>query len=223
MLRSAFIIVSLFLALSPAARAQEAPTVSQLGAPQFPMLEYVNLNAELQLESTVLRGFGMRVDDARRSADPEAVAALAVMLSYAEELSGRKGQTVSALALLEEAVRIAEEQQNAGAARAIELAAEKIPDAAPVLQRLQDSLAMFTGIRGDGNFIGYVRVNNECERVLDIYIDGVYVGFLFGGDSSVYSTGNGTTQVRATDAFGNTAVAMLTVQPESTVVWTLKP
>jgi hypothetical protein len=203
--------------------AQDGRTVSTLGEPEFPMLEYVNLNAELKLESTMLRGFGMRVDDARRSADPEAVAALAVMLSYAEELSGNRASSVTALRLLEEAVRIAEEQQNANAAAAIELAAQKIPDAEPVTRRLQDSLAMFSSIRGDGDFIGYVRVNNECDRVLDIYIDGQYMGFLFGGESSVYSTGNGTTQVRVMDAFGNTATEMLSLQPEQTVSWTLRP
>ncbi|PLX30944.1 MAG: hypothetical protein C0600_07030, partial [Ignavibacteria bacterium] len=43
--------------------------VSTLGKPVFPKLEYINLNVELGFKTDVMRGFGARVDDARRDAD----------------------------------------------------------------------------------------------------------------------------------------------------------
>lgn len=204
-------------------RAQETQKTATLGKPIFPRLEYVNLNAELGFESEILRGFGARVDDARRSADGAAVAAQAVLLSYAEKLAGRTAATVTSTQLLAEAVRIAEEQQNRDTQAAIEFAAGYVPDSGPLVSRMRDSAALFSENRGDGNFLGYVRIENECDRMLDIYIDGKYVGFQYGGDAMTYSTGNGTTHVRVTDAFQNTVSEVLYVQPEGTVTWTIKP
>ncbi len=202
-------------------RAQDKS--STLGKPIFPKLEYVNLNAELGFEAEILRGFGARVDDARRDADGAAVAAQAVLLSFAEKLAGKKAQTVTATQLLAEAARIAEEQQNRDAVIAVESASAYIPGSEPVVQRLAEASSLFAENRGEGEFLGFVRIVNDCDRLLDIYIDGKYVGFQYGGDDVVYSTGNGTTHARVTDAFGNTVSEVLFVQPDETMTWTIQP
>lgn len=202
-------------------RAQEKS--STLGKPVFPMLEYVNLNQELGLQSELLRGFGARVDDARRGADAEAVAGMAVLLAFAEETAARTAPTITAVRLLEEAVRIAEEQQNRNAAKTIVAASRRIPGGDLIARRMSDSMSLFAEKRGEGGFVAYIKVVNNSDRVLDVYVDGVYVGYIFGGDTHVYSTGNGTTSARVTDAFGNTVSEVFSVQPQDTFAWTITP
>jgi hypothetical protein len=214
-------VVLLIIAAGEVGQAQEK--TSKLGAPVFPMLEYVNLNTEMGFRTDVMRGFGSRVDDARRDADAAAVAGLAVQLHFAEKLAGKQAATVNALQLLTEAARIAEEQQSVEAVDAVKLAAGMIPTSAALVQRLQDSVDLFAARRGEGEFLGFVRIENACDRVLDIYIDGSYAGFQYDGESHVYSTGNGTTHVRVTDAFGSTVSEILFVKPDETVAWTIKP
>jgi len=214
-------IIMLLVCAVSAAHAQKKK--SALGKPQFPKLEYVNLNAELGLTSDMLRGFGSRVDDAYRSADASQLAAHAVLLSFAEEIAGKKAKTVTALRVLEAAARIAEEQRSADALRVITSASARIPGAEKTAAKLKEALALFADMRGDGTFIGFVRVVNKCDRVLDVYIDGKYAGFLYGGDESTYSTGNGTTVGRVTDAFGNTISETITVRQDETFVWTITP
>ncbi|MCZ7556359.1 MAG: hypothetical protein M5R41_08160 [Bacteroidia bacterium] len=216
------VILCFFFLLTIDAVAQEQRT-STLQKPVFPMLEYVNISAELGLESDMLRGFGARVDDARRSADPAALATQALVLSFAEEIAAKTATTVTALGILEEAVRIAEEQQSRTAASVISAAARRIPGSQGIMTRMTDSMALFMDMRGDGNFIGYIRVTNDCDRALDIYVDGAYKGFLFSGENMTYSTGNGTTTVRATDAFGNSASEIFNLQPDQTMTWTITP
>ncbi len=211
----------LILVLAHTAGAQEK--TSTLGKPTFPRCEYVDLNAELGLQSDMLRGFGARLDDARRSADPEAVAAQAVLLAFAEEVAGRKATTVTAVQVLAEAVRIAEEQMNRQAARIISAAAIRVPGGNEVAQRMNDSMALFTERRGEGNFVAYVKITNSCDRMLDVYVDGKYAGFIYGGDSYVYSTGNGTTKARVTDAFGNTVSEVFSLEAQDTYAWTIAP
>jgi len=213
----------LLLLLATSVLSAQDGRTSTLQKPSFPMLEYVNVGAELGLQNDMLRGFGARVDDMRRSADASGLAAQAVLLSFAEEISASKAASITSLLILEEAVRIAEEQQNRDAANVIGAAARRIPGTQAIVQRLSDSMALFAEKRGDGNFLGFVRVANECDRALDIYVDGAYKGFLFAGEAQTYSTGNGTTLVRATDAFGNNASELFNLQPEQTVTWTIKP
>jgi hypothetical protein len=211
-----------FLTGSGILSAQQART-SSLRQADFPMLEYVNIGAELGLESDMLRGFGARVDDARRSADAAMLVTQAILLSFAEEIAAKQAQSMTALRLLEEAVRIAEEQQSRSAAAVISAAARRIPESQHIVRRLTDSMALFQDQRGDGSFLGFIRVTNDCDRALDIYVDGAHKGFLFSGDVVTYSTGNGTTAVRATDAFGNTAAELFNLQPDQTVTWTITP
>ncbi|MCB2204993.1 hypothetical protein KQI65_09610 [bacterium] len=215
------ILIAFALLVTAHASAQEK--TSTLGEPVFPKLEYVNLNTEFGFQTDVMRGFGARVDDARRDADASAVAALAVQLAFAEKLSGKNASTVNSLQLLSEAARIAEEQQSMEAVQAVKLASSMIPSSATLIARLEDSVQMFADQRGDGDFLGFVRVENACDRVLDIYVDGQYAGFQYDGESQVYSTGNGTTHVRVMDAFGNTVSEVLFVKPDETVSWTIKP
>ena len=219
---SLFSLLLLMVVLLASGQAQERKTAT-LGEPIFPKLEYVNLNVEFGFETDVLRGFGARVDDARRDADGAAVAAQAVLLAFAEKLAGREAVTVTSPKLLAEAARIAEEQQNRDAMAAVEAAAAHVPGSASIVARLREAAALFADSRGEGEFLGFVRIENECDRLLDIYVDGKYAGFQYGGDAVVYSTGNGTTHVRVADAFGNTVREVLFVQPGQTVTWTIKP
>jgi hypothetical protein len=205
------------------ANAQNEKRTSTLGKPIFPKLEYVNLNAEFGFETEILRGFGARVDAARRDADGAAVAAQAVLLAFAEKLAGKNASTVTSVQLLREAARIAEEQQNRGAVNAVAGAAAYIPGSESIVEHLREASALFTESRGEGEFLGFVRIENDCDRLLDIYIDGKFAGFQYGGDAVVYSTGNGTTHARVTDAFGNTVSEMLFVKADETVTWTIKP
>lgn len=215
----------ILLALSAAVvHAQEdGSKKSSLGKPIFPRLEYVNLNEELGLPSELLRGFGARVDDARRDADAEAVAAQAVLLGFAEEIAGKKAATVTSTQMLAEALRIAVEQQNRDAAKTIAAASRRIHGGEEIAAQMTDSMAMFAHMRGEGNFVAYVKITNSVDRALDVYVDGKYVGSLYGGESSVYSTGNGTTQARVTDAFGNTVSEVIFLQKEDTFEWEITP
>jgi len=216
------LLIVLATGLPFVAQAQ-ADRSSSLQQPLFPKLEYVNIGAELGLRNDMLRGFGARVDDARRSADASMLASQAILLSFAEELCSKKASTVTAMHVLEEAVRITEEQRNFEAANVILAAARRIHGSTALIERLNDSMALFSAQRGDGSFLGFIRVVNDSERALDIYVDGSYKGFLFDGEEHVYSTGNGTTVVRATDAFGNTAAEVFNLQPEQTIGWTIAP
>jgi hypothetical protein len=221
-IRVVLIGLALIIAVSVQMVAQDG-TTSTLGKPIFPKLEYVNVNSELGFRTDVLRGFGARVDDARRDADAAAVAGLAVQLHFAELLATKKAPSVTALMLLEEAGRIAEEQQSSEAADAVALAARMMPSTESLVKRMSDSAALFASQRGEGEFLGFVRIANGCDRVLDIYIDGKFMGFQYDGDENVYSTGNGTTHARVTDAFGNTVSEILFVKRDETVTWTIKP
>ncbi|MDT8325668.1 MAG: hypothetical protein RRA94_16255, partial [Bacteroidota bacterium] len=172
------LLLTMVLLLACATLTAQEKT-STLGSPVFPKLEYVNLNIELGFQTDVMRGFGARVDDARRDADAAAVAGLAVQLHFAERLAGKSAMTVNALQLLAEAARIAEEQQSIDAVDAVKLAAGMIPESAALVQRLEDSVQLFADQRGEGNFLGFVRIDNACDRVLDIYVDGQYAGFQY--------------------------------------------
>jgi hypothetical protein len=222
--RNTSFICLLLLLLTVTAGAQNASKKkSSLGEPIFPSLEYVNLNAELELQSEMLRGFGSRVDDARRDADAEALAAQAVLLAFAEEIAAKKASSVTAKLILEEALRIATEQQNRDAARVIVSAANKIPGGEEISASMKDSMSMFASMRGEGNFVAYIKILNDVDRALDVYVDGKYVGSLYGGESGVYSTGNGSTQTRVMDAFGNTVNELFFLQQESTIEWEITP
>jgi hypothetical protein len=215
-------IAALLLA-APLSAQQGGRKASKLGKPVFPKLEYVNLGAELGLSSDMLRGAGARIDDARRAGDAAGVAGQAVLLAFAEDLAGRKGKTVTAQRVLEEAARIAEEQRSREGARAVTAAGARVPGSAQVVKKLNDALALLPPQRGEGAFTGYVRISNKCDRVLDVSIDGSYAGFVRAGETGVFSTGNGTTNARVTDAFGNTVAEMFSLQPEQTVEWTINP
>ncbi|PLX25412.1 MAG: hypothetical protein C0600_12130 [Ignavibacteria bacterium] len=98
-----------------------------------------------------------------------------------------------------------------------------IPTSEALVQRLKDAQMLFADQRGEGEFLGFVRIENKCDRVLDIYIDGNFMGFQYDGEDFVYSTGNGTTHARVTDAFGNTVSEVLYVKPDETVTWSINP
>jgi hypothetical protein len=217
------IILSLAILLAAGTTVLGQGKTSSLGKPVFPRLEYIDINAELGLHSDMLRGFGSRVDDARRSADAEAVAAQAVLLAFAEEIAGKEAKSVTSKQILAEAVRIAEEQMNHGAARVISAAAIRVPGGNEIASRLNESLALFTERRGEGNSVAFVKITNNCDRILDVYVDGKYAGFIDGGSTNVYSTGNGTTNARVTDAFGNTVNEVISIQPQDTYSWTITP
>ncbi|MBL0173934.1 MAG: hypothetical protein IPP94_01505 [Ignavibacteria bacterium] len=214
------ILVALLLA-SASASAQKATSMAKAS---FPRLAYVDLSAELGLQSDVLAGFGARVDNARRLANADALASEAVMLSFIEETAGKTAQTVTALRILDEAAQIIMQKRNEALEKVVVAAAAKIPGGEQVVSKLRATLAEFTtATRGEGTFIGYVKVQNASGRLLDIYIDGKYAGFLYSGEDNTYSTGNGTTQVRVTDAFGNTATEIVEVRQNDTFAWTINP
>ncbi|MBI5645835.1 MAG: hypothetical protein HY962_02795 [Ignavibacteriae bacterium] len=212
--------ILVLLTLSAPALAQKN---SSLVKAAFPRLAYTDVGGEFGLASDPLPGFGVRVDNARRFADAQALAAEAVLLAYVEELAGKRAASVTALAILNEAVRIAEDRQDPVLEKALALAATRIPGGNEPLSRLRQTLAMAPRTRGEGTFIGYVRVVNQAGRLLDVYIDGKYMGFLHDAEEQTFSTGNGTTHVRVTDAFGNTAGEVVDVKQEDTFTWTIKP
>jgi hypothetical protein len=212
-------LVAMFLACATGS-AQKATSMAKSS---FPRLAYVDLSAELGLQSDVLAGFGVRVDNARRLANADALAAEAVLLSFIEETAGKSAQTVTALRVLDEAAQLVSQTRNAAWEKVVIAAAGKIPGGEQVVARLRASFAELTTTRGEGTFIGYVKVLNSSGRLLDIYIDGKYAGFLYSGEDNTYSTGNGTTQVRVTDAFGNTATEIVEVRQNDTFAWTINP
>ncbi len=217
------ISLSLLLLFSAHAVPLFAQRTTSLGKPIFPRLAYTDVGAELGLAQDMLAGFGARVDYARRFANTDALAAEAVLLSFAEEVAGKTAPSVTSLMLLKEAGRIAEENMNPTAERAIAAASLRVNGGEQVLDRLREGLAMVSQRRGEGNFVGYVRVVNKTGRLIDVYIDGKYTGFLSDEEEHVYSTGHGTTQVRVMDAFGNTANEIMELKQEDTFTWTVKP
>ena len=215
-----FLPVLLVGLIASSASAQKS---SMLSKATFPRLAFTDIGAEFGLALDPLPGFGVRVDNARRFANAHALAGEAVLLSYVEEVAGKKATTVTALQVLEEAVRIAEDQHDPALEKAITLAAMKIPGASASADRLRQALALMPTMRGEGTFTGYVRVVNQAGRMLDVYIDGKYSGFLHDAEEQTFSTGNGTTHVRVTDAFGNTAGEIVDVKNNDTFTWSIKP
>ncbi len=203
--------------------AQAKEKKSRLAKGGLPMLAYVNLDAELGLKSEMLRGFGLRADEARREANVPALAGLAVQLGYAEELAGRQAKSCTAAQLLRAAQRIVEERQSRSDADAVILAAGKFAGGAAVAADMKKSAATFATARGVGNFVAYVKILNKSDRLLDVYVDGKYVGSLYSGDSYTYSTGNGTTGARVNDAFGSSVAETFYLEPEETFTWTIQP
>ena len=221
MTRTVFSIFAALLLVVATGYAQKATSMAKAS---FPRLAYVDLSAELGLQSDVLAGFGARVDNARRLANADALASEAVMLSFIEETAGKTAQTVTALRILDEAAQIITQKRNEALEKVVVAAAARIPGGDQVVSKLRATLAEFTtATRGEGTFIGYVKVQNASGRLLDIYIDGKYAGFLYSGEDNTYSTGNGTTQVRVTDAFGNTATEIVEVRQNDTFAWTINP
>lgn len=217
-----FIVMCCIITLSHGS-AQTKEKKSALGKSTFPKLTYVDLNGELGVQYELLRGFGTQVDEARRVMNAPSLAALAVMLAYAEELTGKKAKTITAIQILKEAARIVEEKQSKTGADAVILAAKKIKDGDAVAKSMREAQKLFAAKRGAGNFIAYVKIVNKTGRVLDIYVDGNYVGFLYDDESNTYSTGNGTTNTRVNDAFGNTTAEVFYLEPEEIFTWTIQP
>ncbi len=217
------ILFVVLLVFSSSLWGQQKEKASKLGTPVFPKLRYVNLSEELKLEHDILSGLGATVDYARRDADAATVAGQAVLLAYVEQLAGTKATSMTSIRLLKEAARIAEEQQNQEALRAIELAAERIEGAATVVAGLREKLDLLAHTRGAGEFIAYVKIENKTGRTLDIYIDGNYMGYLYAGETSVYSSHNGTTNARVFDIMGNTVKEVFFLQPEQTFTWVITP
>jgi hypothetical protein len=148
-----------------------------------------------------------------------------VLLSFFESARGTAAKSITALRILEEAATIAAQSNNPELQRILAAAAARIPDGQPVLDKMRSTIAAMgaTLTRGEGTFIGYVKVVNGSGRLLDIYVDGKDSGFLYSGEEGTYSTGIGTTQVRVTDAFGNTATEVVEVRQNETFAWTINP
>ncbi|MDH7516226.1 MAG: hypothetical protein QHI48_10180 [Bacteroidota bacterium] len=221
MKRSACITLSVLLVILVAEAGAQRTT--SLSRPRFPRLALTDLSAELGLPRDMLPGFGMRVDIARRLADADALAAEAVLLAFAEEVAGKTAATITSLAILEEAARIAGESREPSSIRAVEVAAARVNGGERAVTLLRETMAMVPERRGEGNFVGYVRVINRTGRLLDVYIDGKYSGFLSDEEERLFSTGHGTTVVRVMDAFGNTAEEIVEVRQEDTLTWTVNP
>ena len=220
MKRALHLLLVLFICTAATVMAQKSAT---LGKAVFPRLAYTDVGGEFGFALDPLPGFGSRVDNARRFANAQALAAEAVLLAYVEEVAGKKASIITSLQIFEEAVRIAEDQQDPSLAQALAIAAAKIPGGEPVVDHFRQTLTLAQNTRGEGSFLGYVRVVNQAGRLLDVYIDGKYSGFLHDAEEQTFSTGNGTTHVRVMDAFGNTAGEIVDVKQDDTFTWTIKP
>lgn len=127
---------------------------------------------------------GSRIQQARRAADPVALASEANELAVAEKISGKKASLTSS-ALLDEAEKLATLRANSSELKAVALLApdetsrKKLNDLATTAQKREEAAAdkVRSGERSRG-ITNNVRVVNHTHDRWTIYINGNYAGWV---------------------------------------------
>lgn len=168
-------------------------------------LSHINIQASFDPDLKkygYLKGVGASIDRARETHDAEGLAMAALLLFKAEKDAARRSPDVSAMALLEEATRWAEQQKN--------------PDALKLVAQLwsDPSFGPGDGTRGSalnakaallaaarqGKTRGAacrLHIRNLSSHTANIYADGQYLGTIDPYDSRYIYVENGATELYA--------------------------
>jgi hypothetical protein len=144
----------------------------------------VNFRKQLGLPFTSLGTLGSRVDSARRSHDPVALANAANELSVAEKVAGRKASLTSS-ALVKEAAQLAKLRRQEKELQAVLSVSEQLQFEADDIASLKDSIALAKqAVAEDKATVNSnleptwsprtLVVNNYTTQYLDIYVNGNY-------------------------------------------------
>ena len=142
----------------------------------------INFIKDLDLHFESLATLGSRIEEARRNADPVALATCANYLAAAETASGKKA-SLTAEALTKEAVELAKLRDESAELKAVatlvkDSSAELMPLAEKAAKREADELAAFKSGERPRGIIGYVTaVNNTGYRVY-VWEDGHELGWV---------------------------------------------
>lgn len=152
----------------------------------------VNFSKELAVPLSCLRTLGACIDQARQSADPVELAALAQKLAVAEKVSGKKA-SLTAEALMKEAVELGKRREYAAelsalAMMATEPALQKELTTAATLAKKRDTEAAAKIQEGGTtrDLVGYLFVTNHTGECLRIYVSGRYVGEVHAGQRATF-------------------------------------
>lgn len=176
----------LFAGLTPSRGADPKPDAKTKEAASTPEktepATTINFIKDLDLHFESLATLGGRIEEARRNADPVALATCATYLAAAETASGKKA-SLTADALTKEAVELAKLRDESAELKAVaaldkDASAELTPLAEKAAKREADERAAFKSGERPRGIKGYVTaVNNTGYRVY-VWEDGHELGWV---------------------------------------------
>jgi hypothetical protein len=145
----------------------------------------ISFRKELGLSFDYLDALGLRIHEAAERPDPVDLAAAATSLAVAESVSGKKA-SVTADQLLDEAVKLAKQRENADELKAIALLV-KDEDVKEEISELAEAARDKKREPGEGSreIFGTLEVINHTNECLRILVDGRYVGEAHEGETAL--------------------------------------
>lgn len=179
------VLVVAFATLSFAQDKKEEEVTGKEMKEPMELLKYKNIMGEFGAEYHFLADIGEMIDKGREHRDGNSLLAAAMLLCYAENVSGKKAETITGKALIEETADLAKAQKNA------ELA-EKIADfyedsifgmgdkkTAEEFRKLAKQYKAASETRAG---YGTVIINNDTPYYIRVYVNGYDRGILYQGN-----------------------------------------
>lgn len=223
MKRTLGFILSILILASATAWSQEKTThFAKAPAKKADTARFAR-NLHLSLDQG--RWFLRQVAHARKHANVHALASLAVNLATVERQTLSSSTILGPKQLLDEAAGLLAQRKypNRDEIDLVRSASAFITGAGTVAGDMLALAELGGNQRGEGSVQVAVRILNKADRQLDMYIDGIYVGTLAAGEEKSFTTGDGTTYARATDAFGNTVSETVFIKPDGEFTWKITP
>mgnify|MGYP001449062185 CR=1 FL=1 len=152
-----------------------------------------DIQGSLDPSLAFLADMGLKIDEAREKSDAIEIASCALLLFWAEKISGKESPIITGKTLLEEASKLAETQKNPKALEAVAKIwgdAVNGPGDTAMMEKYTEMAKVFLAEKKDVkrsySETGSVQVNNNTGWDMYIYIDGYYQGVLYAYQDKVY-------------------------------------
>ncbi len=186
------LILSLFVSYGQAQEGKKEEKEGRNKLATTTLASAINFSKQLGVPLGCLRSLGADIDQARRLADPVELASLAQKLAIAEKVAGKKA-SLSAEALMTEAIELAKQREYAAELQAVALMAsdaaaqKELTKAATLAQRRDAEMkaAIIEGAKPKALF-GTLTVVNHSGECLRIYVSGRYVGEVHAGEQASF-------------------------------------
>ena len=152
-----------------------------------------DIQGTLDTDISFLAEIGLKIDNAREKSDAIDLSACALLMYYAEKISGKTSNIITGKKLLEESSKLAETQKNVKALNAVsKIWADNVngPGDAKMADKYSEMAKLMAEEQKDKtraySETGSVLVKNNTAWDIHIYIDGYYQGVQYEWQDKTY-------------------------------------